>query len=55
MLMYEMMAGQPPFEAESEDDLFDAILSEEAGFPPWLSRESVNILKGVSIESVSLV
>lgn len=26
VLMYEMMAGQPPFEAESEDDLFEAIL-----------------------------
>lgn len=24
--MYEMMAGQPPFEADNEDDLFEVIL-----------------------------
>ena len=26
VLMYEMMAGQPPFEADNEDDLFESIL-----------------------------
>ena len=48
MLMYEMMAGQPPFEAESEDELFDVILNDEVLYPLWLSREAASILRGVS-------
>lgn len=40
--------GQPPFEAESEDDLFEAILHEDVLYPVWLSREAVSILRGVS-------
>lgn len=43
-----MFSGQPPFEAESEDDLFEAILHEEVLYPVWLSREAVAILRGVS-------
>lgn len=48
VLMYEMMAGQPPFEADNEDDLFESILHEEVLYPVWLSKEAVSILKGVS-------
>ena len=48
VLMYEMVAGQPPFEAENEDDLFEAILHEDVLYPVWLSREAVSILRGVS-------
>lgn len=47
--MYEMMAGQPPFEADNEDDLFEAILNDDVLYPVWLSKEAVNILKAVSI------
>jgi len=47
VLMYEMMAGQPPFEADNEDDLFEAILHDDVLYPVWLSREAVSILKGV--------
>lgn len=50
VLMYEMMAGQPPFEADNEDDLFEAILRDDVLYPVWLSREAVSILKG-EIES----
>ncbi|KAL3082845.1 hypothetical protein niasHS_010647 [Heterodera schachtii] len=46
VLMYEMMAGQPPFEADNEDDLFEAILHDDVLYPVWLSREAVSILKG---------
>lgn len=46
VLMYEMMAGQPPFEADNEDDLFESILHDDVLYPVWLSREAVNILKG---------
>lgn len=45
--MYEMMAGQPPFEAENEDDLFESILHDDVVYPVWLSKEAVAILKGV--------
>lgn len=45
VLMYEMMAGQPPFEADNEDDLFEAILNDDVLYPVWLSKEAVNILK----------
>lgn len=47
VLMYEMMAGQPPFEAENEDDLFESILHDDVLYPVWLSKEAVSALKGV--------
>ena len=47
--MYEMMAGQPPFEADNEDDLFESILHDDVLYPVWLSKQAVSILKGVSI------
>jgi novel protein kinase C epsilon type len=49
VLMYEMMAGQPPFEADNEDDLFESILHDDVLYPVWLSKEAVSILKGVRI------
>lgn len=56
VLMYEMMAGQPPFEADNEDDLFEAILRDDVLYPVWLSREAVSILKGTKeITNVNIV
>lgn len=49
VLLYEMLAGHAPFEAENEDDLFESILNEEIVYASWLSTEAVNILKAVSI------
>ena len=46
VLMYEMLAGQPPFEADNEDDLFESILHDDVLYPVWLSKEAVSILKG---------
>ncbi|KAK2708104.1 calcium-independent protein kinase C-like [Artemia franciscana] len=46
VLMYEMMAGQAPFEADNEDDLFESILHDDVLYPVWLSKEAVSILKG---------
>lgn len=48
VLMYEMMAGQPPFEADNEDDLFESILHDDVLYPVWLSKEAVSILRAVS-------
>ena len=49
VLMYEMMAGQPPFEADNEDDLFESILHDEVLYPVWLTKDAIAILKGVRI------
>lgn len=45
VLMYEMLAGQPPFEADNEDDLFESILNDDVLYPVWLSRDAVNVLE----------
>ena len=52
VLLYEMLSGQPPFEADHEDDLFESILHDEVLFPIWLSGESVNILNQVKIKNL---
>lgn len=44
------MAGQPPFEAENEDDLFESILHDDVVYPVWLSKDAVAILKGVCFQ-----
>ncbi|XP_045502350.1 protein kinase C isoform X1 [Colias croceus] len=46
VLLYEMLAGQPPFEADNEDDLFESILHDDVLYPVWLSKDAVAILKG---------
>ncbi|XP_044744521.1 protein kinase C [Coccinella septempunctata] len=53
VLMYEMMAGQPPFEADNEDDLFESILHDDVLYPVWLTKDAVNILKGFMIKNPS--
>ncbi len=50
--MYEMMAGQPPFEADDEDSLFESILRDEVLYPVWLSKEAVHILKSVTTYTI---
>lgn len=46
VLLYEMLSGHAPFEAENEDDLFESILTEEIIYASWLGRNAVDILKG---------
>eukprot|EP00041_Stephanoeca_diplocostata_P022835 m.549367 g.549367 ORF g.549367 m.549367 type:complete len:701 (-) comp22159_c0_seq1:124-2226(-) len=53
VLMYEMLAGQPPFEADSEDDLFEAILHDDVLFPVWLSKHSIYILRGLMHKKIN--
>eukprot|EP00045_Choanoeca_perplexa_P004327 m.37529 g.37529 ORF g.37529 m.37529 type:complete len:559 (-) comp12514_c0_seq1:142-1818(-) len=50
VLLYEMLAGQPPFDGPTEDDLFMAILHNEVLFPVWLSKEAVSLIRGLLIK-----
>ncbi|KAL2099024.1 hypothetical protein ACEWY4_005504 [Coilia grayii] len=45
VLLYEMLSGHAPFEAENEDELFEAILNEDITYAPWLSKDAVSILQ----------
>uniref|UniRef100_A0A672PGH4 Protein kinase C n=1 Tax=Sinocyclocheilus grahami TaxID=75366 RepID=A0A672PGH4_SINGR len=47
VLLYEMLSGHAPFEAETEDELFECILKDEIIYSSWLSNEAEDILRGL--------
>ncbi|KAA0185701.1 Calcium-dependent protein kinase C [Fasciolopsis buskii] len=47
VLLYEMLAGQPPFDGEDEEELFRNIATRDILYPRHMSREAMLICKAL--------
>ena len=42
--MYEMLCGQPPFEGDDDEDVFDHIVNSNVSYPKWISSLARSLL-----------
>ncbi|CAB4044488.1 kinase C alpha type-like [Paramuricea clavata] len=49
VLIFEMLVGQPPFDGDDEEELFNSILEHSVSCPKSLSKEGTSIIKGVCV------
>lgn len=49
VLLYEMLLGQAPFKGDDEDEMFEAILSDEPLFPLNMPHDAVSLLQAVCL------
>jgi serine/threonine protein kinase len=47
VMVYEMLVGESPFDADDESELFELILSAEVTFTADISRESQSVITGL--------
>lgn len=55
VLLYEMMAGQQPFEGEDDAAIYKNIKEKKAVFPKHFSQESMDVITSVSFLHLNVV
>ena len=51
--MYEFLCGQPPFEGDNEDELYNHILEDPVKYPKSLSSTAVSLLEQLLVKNPS--
>ena len=45
ILLYQMMTSQSPFHGQDQDDIYDAILTDEPLYPEYLPSDAVDLIR----------
>lgn len=45
ILLYQMMTSQSPFRGQDQDDIYNAILTDEPPFPQYLPTDAVDLIR----------